>query len=186
MSAGCGFGGPLIADSDEDGDEDGTGESGGTTGGTDTDTDTGTDTAVIDTCGPTQAEVEWVIDGDTIVIPGDERVRYILVDTPEITNGKNECYGQEARDYNAMLVEGQTVSLEYDQECRDQYGRLLAYVSVDGVEVNRKLLEDGYACLLHIPPNGDDRYLEYQALEDAAKQADLAMWGACGTVACDQ
>jgi micrococcal nuclease len=84
-----------------------------------------------------------------------------------------------------MLVTGRTITLTYDEECQDRYGRLLAYVSVGDVEVNRTLLEDGYACILHISPNGDDRVAEYQALETMAKNEGIGMWSACGTVACD-
>ena len=119
------------------------------------------------------------------MLESGDRIRYILVDTPEITNGKNDCYGDEARDFNHMLVTGRDVVLTYDDECRDTYGRLLAYVSVGETEVNRTLLEDGYACVLHISPNGDDRVAEYQQLEDMAKTSGVGMWSACGTVACD-
>ena len=62
-------------------------------------------------CGPVSAEVAEVIDGDTIVLGGGEKVRYLLVDTPEITNGKNECFGAEARNFNAEYVLGRTVEL---------------------------------------------------------------------------
>lgn len=166
--AGClGFGGPLVAETDED---------------SESESETGPEPSP---CGPTSAVVDHVVDGDTIVLDSGERVRYILVDTPEHTNGDNDCYGAEARDYNNMLVTGRAITLVYDEECRDYYGRLLAYVSVDDLEVNRTLLEDGYACVLHISPNGDDRVLEYQALEDMAKAEGRGMWGACGTVACD-
>jgi micrococcal nuclease len=166
--AGClGFGGPLVAETDEDGESE---------------SETGTPPS---SCGPSSAVVDHVIDGDTIVLDSGERIRYILVDTPEITNGHNDCYGAEAREYNHTLVTGRTISIAYDEECQDRYGRLLAYVNVGDVEINRTLLEDGYACLLHISPNGDDRFVEYQGLEDMAKADELGMWSVCGTVACD-
>jgi micrococcal nuclease len=169
-AAGClGFGGPLIAETDDD---------------SESESETG---PASNECGPTSAVVAYVVDGDTIVLESGDRVRYILVDTPEVTNGSSECYGDEARDYNDMLVTGQSITLVYDEECRDNYGRLLAYVSVGELEVNRTLLENGYACILHISPNGDDRVAEYQALEDMAKAAGVGMWSesVCGTVACD-
>jgi micrococcal nuclease len=170
--AGClGFGGPLVAETDEDEDSD-----------SGSDSETGTPPSP---CGPTTAVVSHVIDGDTIVLESGERLRYILVDTPEITNGKNDCYGAESRDYNNTLVTGRSVTIVYDQECQDTYGRLLGYVSVGELEVNRTLLEDGYACILHISPNGDDLFAEYQALENTAKSAGVGMWSACGTVSCD-
>ncbi len=135
-------------------------------------------------CGPTQALVTRVIDGDTIELENGERVRYLLIDTPESTQNKNECWGEEAALYNRQLVEGETVNLEYDQECSDNYGRLLAYVSLEGSDINALLLERGYACLLHIPPNGNERVDEYQALETTAQTKEFGMWGQCYPVEC--
>ena len=42
------------------------------------------------------------------------------------------------------------------------YGRSLAYVSVDGLDVNALMVERGYACVLYIPPDGDDRADEFK------------------------
>ena len=64
-------------------------------------------------------------------------------------------------------------------------GRLLAYVSVGGVEVNSLLVERGYACVLHIPPNGADRVVEFETLEAEAKAAGRGMWGSCEVVTCE-
>jgi micrococcal nuclease len=166
------FGGPLIADEGKDGEE--------ADAGTETSADTGDER-----CGPSTGTVERVVDGDTIILTSGERIRYILVDTPEITLGKNECWGSQASDHNAAMVLAQTVTLTYDVECEDVYGRLLAYVEVGGVEVNRTLLESGDACYLHIAPNGNAKAAEYLALESAAKQAGTGMWSACATVLCD-
>lgn len=138
-----------------------------------------------DACGPQRAVVARVIDGDTVELEDGERVRYLLVDTPESTNGHVECFGEEAFEFNRRLVEGQRVALRYDSECRDRYGRLLAYVSLGGREVNSRLVADGYACVLHIPPNGDDRAPEFQRLEATAREAQLGLWGACSNSPCD-
>ena len=68
-----------------------------------------------------------------------------MVNTPETTGGKNECYGANAVTFNTDLVLGKTVELRYDIECQDQFGRTLAYVTVDGQEVNTLIVERGYA-----------------------------------------
>ena len=136
-------------------------------------------------CGPTEAKVDRVIDGDTIVLATGEKVRYLLVDAPETTNGHDDCYGSNAAQFNTDLVLGKTVQLSYDVECTDRYGRTLAYVTVDGQEVNTLMIERGYACLLHIPPDGDDRADEFKALQDAAKAAQRGLWGACDPIPCN-
>ena len=136
-------------------------------------------------CGATAAEVARIIDGDTIELASGERVRYLMVDAPETTGGKDECYGANAVTFNTDLVLGKTVELRHDRECRDAFGRTLAYVTVAGQEVNALLVERGYACALHIPPNGDDRAAVFAALEDAARRARRGLWGACDPVPCD-
>lgn len=130
-------------------------------------------------CGPAQGTVVEVVDGDTIVLSTGEKVRYLMVDSPETTKGHDDCYGQEAADFNKQMVLDQAVTLKYDKECTDKYGRLLAYVSFEGREVNSLLVERGFACVLHIPPNGDDRAEAFKALQSDAKAANKGLWQAC-------
>ena len=131
-------------------------------------------------CGPDWAVVESVIDGDTIILADGTRVRYLMVDTPEATT-KTECYGPEATEYNTSVVGGREVELRYDAQCRDKYGRLLAYVLVAGREVNAMLIERGYGCVLHIPPNGSESLERYSALQEDAENAGRGLWAACGS-----
>ena len=138
-----------------------------------------------DNRGPSSAVVTRIIDGDTVELSGGEKVRYLMIDTPESTGGADDCYGQEAKSYNEALVLNREVKLIYDVELTDYYDRLLAYVMVDGQEVNSRMVEYGYACVLHIPPNGADRKTEFETLEAEAKASDRGMWGACQEVTCD-
>ena len=105
--------------------------------------------------------VTRVIDGDTVKIEGGQLVRYIGIDTPEIRERRNngrwkydpEPYAEEAKTFNETLVKGQEVKLEFDVQETDRFGRLLAYVYVGDIFVNREILRQGYAQLLTIPPN---------------------------------
>lgn len=100
-----------------------------------------------------------VVDGDTFVVNYngvEEYVRLIGVDTPESVHPdseKNTEAGILASDYTKARLEGKQVELEFDVQQRDMYGRLLAYVYVDGVMYNKTLLEDGVANLATYPPN---------------------------------
>ena len=106
-------------------------------------------------CGPGSGEVSEVTDGDTIVLKSGEKIRYLLVNAPEITNGHNDCFGKEAADFNRAQVLGAQVTLKYDESgCKDRFGRLLAYVSVGGSEINTELVKRGFACVLFVPPAG--------------------------------
>jgi micrococcal nuclease len=136
-------------------------------------------------CGPRTATVARVIDGDTVELTSGERVRYLMIDTPETTGGKNDCFGAEAVAFNRQAVEGREVSLAYDEVCEDDFGRLLAYVSVGDREINALMVERGYACVLQIPPNGAGRADEFDDLEYAAKTGMAGLWGACDEVTCD-
>lgn len=130
-------------------------------------------------CGPPQGVVQSVIDGDTIKLESGETVRYLLVDAPEIGPNSQACFGPEARELNVRLVENRTIDLSYDKECRDKYGRLLAYVTLRGRVVNALLIERGFGCVLQIPPNGESRSAAFLALQEQARASKRGLWGAC-------
>lgn len=128
-----------------------------------------------------------MVDGDTVVVDLDgtrERVRLIGIDTPESVaeNRPDQCYGAEASAYlSVMLPEGTPVTLILDEEPRDQYDRLLAYVvrSHDQLFINLDLIEQGYAGTLFYPPNTHyaDRFEE---AVDVAAASGVGLWGVCG------
>jgi micrococcal nuclease len=131
------------------------------------------------------ASVVATIDGDTIDVRIDagrvERVRILGADTPETKDPRKpvQCFGPEASAYTHARLSGRRVSLETDSEVRDKYGRLLAYVYVDGARFDDELLRLGYARVLIIPPNGaHGRALVEAELE--ARAARRGLWGACG------
>lgn len=134
-------------------------------------------------CGPARARVQYVYDGDTIIMEGGERVRFLLVNTPEVANKYSqepaECYGDEALALTRSLLLGRTVELDYDVTCRDRYGRLLTWISLDGTDINALLLERGAAEVMFVPPNGASRREGYEAIERAAQMAGAGMWGVC-------
>ena len=130
-----------------------------------------------------RAEVLRVVDGDTIEVSMDgqvQDVRYIGVDTPEsVTPGEPvECFGRRAGAFNERLVGGREVTLRFDRELRDRYGRLLAYVYVGPRLVNAELVRRGYARTLTIAPN-DSRAGLFARLEREAGQAGRGLWGEC-------
>lgn len=130
------------------------------------------------------AVVARVIDGDTVELETGETVRYLLIDTPESTS-EIECFGQAAATYNRELVEGKEVTLRYGEERTDRFGRTLAYVSLGEREINRVLVELGYACVLYIPPNGMDRADEFDDLERRARSERRGLWGMCEDIPCN-
>lgn len=123
-----------------------------------------------------------VADGDTVRVRIDggreERVRYIGIDTPEITS--DECFADEAAAFNARLVAGREVRLELDADERDRYGRLLAYVYSGDVFVNAELLRKGYAQPLTVPPNV--RFADrFKHLARDARREGSGLWASCSS-----
>jgi len=127
-----------------------------------------------------RAFVTIALDGDTIQRDGGEIVRYIGIDTPETMHPDKpvECFGHEATDRNRQLVEGKYVELMRGTEDRDQYGRLLRYVFVDGVFVNAELITEGYARQYGY---GVERRFQqvFVQLEQYSIGRKNGLWGAC-------
>jgi micrococcal nuclease len=84
----------------------------------------------------------------------------------------------EAAEANRRLVAGKTVRLEFDQRGRDKYGRLLAYVYVDGLFVNAELIRQGHA---QVSTHRDNQryHDEFARLQDSAIAARRGLWGGC-------
>ena len=127
-------------------------------------------------------KVEAVTDGDTIKINYNgktTKVRLIGVDTPESVSPnkeKNNNYGKEASNYTKERLEGKDVSLEFDVQQTDKYGRFLAYVYLeDGTMYNKELLEKGYAQVATYPPNV--KYVdEFTQIQKQAKENKVGFW----------
>jgi endonuclease YncB( thermonuclease family) len=123
--------------------------------------------------------VSRIIDGDTVVLESGETVRYIGIDAPEMGKRKGkggpEFFAREAARYNRKLVLLKKVRLEFDQEKKDAYGRLLAYVYVKNVFVNGELVRQGYARAMIRPPNTryKDVLISYQR---EAMERDAGLW----------
>lgn len=127
-------------------------------------------------------EVISVTDGDTFKInyKGKEtKVRLIGIDTPESVSSnkeKNNNYGKEASKYTKDRLEGKMISIEFDVQETDKYGRLLAYVYLeDGKMYNKELLEKGYAQVATYPPNV--KYVkEFKEIQKQAKENNVGFW----------
>jgi micrococcal nuclease len=142
------------------------------------------------------ATVTRVIDGDTVEVElangTEEKIRLIGVDTPEVysdvtpdefgipdTEAGRSCldaWGDRASDYAKRQLEGKTVRIAPDENLdrRGYYGRLLAYVYVDGASFNRALIATGHARVFE-----SDFTLreEYEAIQRGARTNRTGVWG---------
>lgn len=129
-----------------------------------------------------------VIDGDTAEfrIKGKkETVRFLLIDTPETVkiNTPVQPYGKEASNRTKYLLQNaKNIRLEYDdQNKRDKYNRLLAYVFIDDQLLEQILVEEGLARVAYF--QGKEKYLSIlQAKELIARQKKIGIWSKEGYV----
>ncbi len=108
-------------------------------------------------------QVTWIYDGDTIEVENIGRVRLLGIDAPEAEASNRDRFyrhqfqispatlrtvARQASQFIIRYSRNQTVSLEFDRERTDQYGRTLAYVYLpDGRLLNQVLLEEGLAAV---------------------------------------
>ena len=128
------------------------------------------------------AQVDYVIDGDTLILAGREKIRFLGINTPEIrkshggmTQGVEQPWGRDAANYLKRLLTGREVTLEFDGEKTGKYGRLLAYVILNGENVNLRLVQLGYARF-----NDYGEKLKYDdqftKAESRARVRNLGLW----------
>jgi micrococcal nuclease len=130
-----------------------------------------------------RAIVTEVVDGDTIrvLLAGRiERLRLIGVDAPEVEHPDKEaeCFGKQAASFTSRSLEGRSISLEFDVERRDRFGRLLAYIFRDRALFNRILVFRGFAVERAYPPNVT-RQAELREAEEEARRDRRGLWAAC-------
>lgn len=123
------------------------------------------------------------VDGDTIDINLNgkiEKVRMLCVDTPETHHPRLgvQPFGPEASDYTKKILSvGTKVQIEPGiGDGRDKYGRLLAYIYVNGKMFNEMLLEQGLARVAYIyAPN--TQYVDgFYASQKKAQKKGLGIW----------
>lgn len=111
--------------------------------------------------GDWSVRVEKVLDGDTVVLEGGERLRLRGIDAPEVGHGDApaQYYGREAARALSALVSGRTLVLDRGELDRDRYGRLVGLARLeDGRLVNLAMIEQG-AAFVYPHPSDTDRDL---------------------------
>lgn len=130
-----------------------------------------------------QATIVKNIDGDTVEIRINghvEKVRMLCVDTPETHHPRLgvQPFGPESSAFTKKtLYVGRHVQIEPGiGGGRDKYGRLLAYIYVDGKMFNEMLLERGLARVAYIYAPNTKYVDEFYAIQKKAQQKGIGIW----------
>jgi len=131
-----------------------------------------------------QYQVLRIVDGDTIVVDYQgkhEKVRLLCVNTPESVHPdkkQNIPMGKIASRYTQKKVTGEYVDLEFEiDRLRGNYGRLLAYVFVDGKNLNLDLVRQGLSPYYTKYGKSQKYDAEFRAAEKQARKEKLNIWG---------
>jgi micrococcal nuclease len=134
-----------------------------------------------------------VIDGDTVEVSANSSnvtVRLLGVDTPETqaqnspdefgledTAKNRRClgnWGEKATEYVEKFTTGKVnISTDKISENRGDYGRLLAYLEVDGESLNEALVKNGYA---RVYESKFSRLENYRIYASEARSENIGVW----------
>jgi len=115
------------------------------------------------------AKVISVSDGDTVLVQrasGVVKIRLIEIDAPELS----QTFGEASKRSLSDLVLGKQVKIS--SQAVDQYGRMLAHVNINGMDVNAEQIRRGMAW--EYSNFHSNRVLI--ALQKNAKKAQLGLW----------
>ena len=92
----------------------------------------------------TTITIDRCYDGDTCTSTDGEKIRLACINTPELRGKRaNPIRAKAARDYLNGLVAGEEVSIR--RITKDRYGRTVAELSRDGVNIQERLVDKGFA-----------------------------------------
>jgi len=99
-----------------------------------------------------KAKCVSVYDGDTVTLDISlgfgvtmrEKIRLLGINTPEV-RGKEKLDGLISRDRLRELINGKDIIIATHKDKGGKYGRLLATIYLDGVDINQQLIDEGLA-----------------------------------------
>ena len=124
-----------------------------------------------------QVTVARVLDGDTVVLEDDRRVRQLGLDTPQLKGhfGRPQPFAEEAAEACRGHAEGKHAWLEKDVSDKDGHGHFLRHILVDERCVGAELVRAGLARALPLYPNLS-RADEFLVAEREARGAQRGLW----------
>lgn len=117
-----------------------------------------------------KGKVVGVIDGDTIAVldltNNNHRIRLDKIDAPE----QRQAFGAKSKQYLSALIFGKQVQVQFEK--KDQYGRILGVVYLEGHDVNLQMVNAGFAWHYKYY----DNTAEYAEAESLARKKGIGLW----------
>jgi micrococcal nuclease len=135
---------------------------------------------------PELASKHYVIrisDGDTILVNykgKPELIDLLHVNTPESVHPDAKQHiplRKIASDYTKKRLKGKFVELEFEGTFKGRYGRIIAYVIVDGVNFNLELVRQGLSPYYTEYGQSQKYDKEFREAEKYARKHLLNIWG---------
>ena len=117
-----------------------------------------------------EAKVIGIKDGDTVEVLYEKHpiiIRLSDIDCPE----KKQPYGKKAKKFVSDLIFGKEVKI-VSKGKKDRWGRLIATIFINEVNVNKELVKVGLA--MHFKKYSKDQ--SYADIEEIAKKNKVGMW----------
>lgn len=116
-----------------------------------------------------EAKVIGVSDGDSFKVlykNKEIKIRLNHIDAPE----RGQDFGKKAQQYASNLCFGKKVRIIWYK--KDRYQRIIADIFINGNNLNKKIVKDGYAW--HFKKYSTDK--EYDKLEKEARKNKRGLW----------
>jgi micrococcal nuclease len=109
-----------------------------------------------------------VIDGDTVETSDGTKIRLLGINTPE----KNMFLYTEAINFTKNLMENKTLVLKSSGE--DKYGRILGYLFEEKINLNEKIISEGFAHSYFYGDDGNKK--SFLEIEKIAREKEIGIW----------
>lgn len=141
-----------------------------------------------------EVEVDRPVDGDTVRVFIDgksEALRILALDTEESGGGGNKPitpWGREAKKHaEELFIPGKKITLEFPgfepleeamERYRGNFGRLLVYIHIDGMDYQEHMIELGFSPYFNKYGNAhfEEYHDRYIAAERAAQSERIGVW----------
>ncbi len=125
------------------------------------------------------AVVKEIHDGDTLRLTDNRNVRFIGVNTPELSHKDKpaEPLAEAAKkELQSLISPGSRVGLRYDNQPKDRHRRTLAHVfRDDGLNLTAELIKQGHGFAIVVPPNNWQMDCYFQT-EQQARTYKKGIW----------